>query len=200
MRRNLILVYLIAGFSCEFFANHEKVSNSENHPKAETRFWVSTGVHSNNLDDYGDKFGRGFNGHAGFIKELSPDADFLFGYSYWEASEESHVVTPSVQKYVSHGFSMGLDFRLFTIYMADFIFGGQATYEVFEERGRNLFGARANFKLSIPVLSERMSILLSSGYSTAGQPFEIAGSGMGYSFFSYLAGVELNLSKIFKSN
>lgn len=159
------------------------------HPKIGFQF----GSHSSNLTQTtSNKFNRDILFEAYFKFDLSNEVHPIIAYTYWKAQTSPSGQTPS-ETISGNGVKLEVDFSLFKIYSVSLSLGPLLSIEGITGSTNKVFSLGTNVKLALPLWNEKINLLSTIGYQTGSEVFALGGGGFNYSFFSYLAGIEINL-------
>ncbi len=159
------------------------------HPKIGFQF----GSHSSNLNqNSSDNFNRDIAFELFLKFDLSSEVHPIIAYTYWKAQTFPVEQTRS-EMIASNGVKLEVDFSLFKIYSVSLSLGPLLSIEGITGSTNKVFSLGTNVKLALPLWNEKINLLSTVGYQTGSEVFALGGGGFKYSFFSYLAGIEINL-------
>lgn len=120
------------------------------------------------------------------------------GYSYWQSNtikiSGSNLNIPP-ETINSNGAKFELDFSLIENNHISLLLGPSLLIEGVSTSHSTTFTYGAQLKLNYALLENKIFLVSTLAYQNGGGIFDLAGGGFNYSFFNFLTGIEVNLSK-----
>lgn len=161
---------------------------------------VLTGSHSSNFKVSNLAFSRGVFFELYLKYSLSSEIHSIIAFSYWKAQIEEinslQLKLPS-ETINSNAIKFGLDFSLFKVYKILFSLGTSISIENISRTPTSVFSFGTHLKLNLPLWNDNIDFLTAISYQTGMEALNFGG-GTNYSFFSYLFGIEINITSILK--